>query len=185
MMDYLDPASLSLNEYQQLSASTGIDALNDNPIVPLLGLAGEIGALIAEYKKKIRSGRRRVRGFEEVIRIELGDILWYLASLASRSVSRFGDVAVANLTKTRTRWLPTRPSTHLIRRRPTPPSATSPAIRRGVHQLRQNIPHEVPDDDRGRSANFEEGLRVANNTEYGLTGSIYTRQSRTSEPCAP
>jgi hypothetical protein len=106
MTDDVDPTALTLNEYQRLSAATDIDADNDNPIVPLLGLAGEIGSLIAEYKKKIRPDGAGYIGFEEVIRVELGDILWYLASLTSRSGLTLGDVAVANLTKTRARWLP-------------------------------------------------------------------------------
>lgn len=106
MIDDLDPSSLTLNDYQRLSAATDIDAHNVDPIVPLLGLAGEIGALIAEYKKKIRPDGAGYVGFEEVIRIELGDILWYLASLTSRSGLALGEVAIANLTKTRARWLP-------------------------------------------------------------------------------
>lgn len=107
MIHDLDPAALTLDEYQRLSAATDIDADNDDPIVPLLGLAGEIGALIAEYKKKIRPDGAGYIGFDEVIRIELGDILWYLASLTSRSGLALGEIAVTNLTKTRTRWLPT------------------------------------------------------------------------------
>ena len=106
MTDHVDPAALTLDEYQRLSAATDIDADNDDPIVPLLGLAGEIGSVIAEYKKKIRPDGAGYVGFDEVIRIELGDILWYLASLTSRSGLTLGEVAVANLTKTRARWLP-------------------------------------------------------------------------------
>jgi hypothetical protein len=106
MTDDLDPTTVTLDEYQRLSAATDIDADNADPIVPLLGLAGEIGALIAEYKKKIRPDGAGYVGFDEVIRIELGDILWYLASLASKSGLTLGEIAVANLAKTRARWLP-------------------------------------------------------------------------------
>jgi len=107
MTDNLDPSSLTLDEYQRLSASTDFDAGNIDPIVPLLGLAGEVGALIAEYKKKIRPGGAGYVGFDDVIRIEIGDILWYLASLASRTGVTLGEVAIANISKTRARWLPT------------------------------------------------------------------------------
>lgn len=106
MTDDIDPTTLTLDGYQRLSAATDLDGDNDDPIVPLLGLAGEIGALIAEYKKKIRPDGAGYIGFDEVIRIELGDILWYLASLTNRSGLTLGEVAVANLTKTRARWLP-------------------------------------------------------------------------------
>lgn len=99
------PDTMTLDEYQRLAAQTDIDAGNDDPIVPLLGLAGEVGALIAEYKKKVRPDGRGYIGFDEVLRIELGDILWYLASLTSRSNLTLGEVAAANLAKTRARWL--------------------------------------------------------------------------------
>ena len=104
--DDIDPAALTLDEYQRVSASTDIDADSEDPIVPLLGLAGEIGALVAEYKKKIRPDGAGYIGFDEVIQIELGDILWYLASLTRKSGLTLGQVAVANLVKTNARWLP-------------------------------------------------------------------------------
>jgi hypothetical protein len=105
MTEEIDPTAVTLDDYQRLSAATDIDADNADPIVPLLGLAGEIGALVAEYKKKIRPDGAGYVGFDEVIRIELGDILWYLASLTSKSGLTLGEVAVANLAKTRARWL--------------------------------------------------------------------------------
>ena len=43
------PGRLSLEDYQRESALTDLDAANNDPITPLLGLAGEVGSLIAEY----------------------------------------------------------------------------------------------------------------------------------------
>jgi len=103
------PERLSLEDYQRESALTDLDADNNDPITPLLGLAGEVGSLIAEYKKKLRPDGVAHTGFEEVVKTELGDILWYLASVARRVNLSLNDVAVANLQKTRQRWLPPNP----------------------------------------------------------------------------
>jgi NTP pyrophosphatase (non-canonical NTP hydrolase) len=97
--------SLTLDEYQTQSAATDLEGKRDDPMTPLLGLAGEVGALIAEYKKKRRDDGIAYAGFDEVVKTELGDILWYLASLARRVDVRLSDVAHINLEKTRARWL--------------------------------------------------------------------------------
>jgi NTP pyrophosphatase (non-canonical NTP hydrolase) len=97
---------LSLDEYQRLAARTDIETDNDDPLVPLLGLAGEIGELAAELKKQQRADGVRYSGFEEAVATELGDILWYLAALARRTGHNLADIAQSNLRKTSARWLP-------------------------------------------------------------------------------
>ena len=52
-------------------------------LIPLLGLAGEAGQLLAEYKKRLRDGPGHVQ-FVDRVSEELGDILWYVANLASK-----------------------------------------------------------------------------------------------------
>ena len=49
-----------------------------NLMVPLLGLAGEAGSLLTEYKKWLREGDR-YRPFSDQVSEEIGDILWYLS----------------------------------------------------------------------------------------------------------
>ncbi len=102
-------SELTLEEYQRESAATDVEGANDDPLTPLLGIAGEVGTLIAEYKKKRRPDGVAYTGFEEVVKTELGDILWYLASLARRVNVNLDDVARLNLEKTRARWLPPDP----------------------------------------------------------------------------
>jgi len=51
--------------------------------IPLLGLIGEIGSLIAEYKKYLRDGNAHENYTKNVIE-DLGDSLWYIATLARR-----------------------------------------------------------------------------------------------------
>lgn len=72
-------------------------------IVPLLGLAGEAGGLLSEYKKYLRDGAAH-RLFKERVSEELGDILWYVANVATKFDLDLDDVAQENLAKTRDRW---------------------------------------------------------------------------------
>lgn len=72
-------------------------------IVPLLGLAGETGELLSEYKKHLRDGEAHVL-FKDRVAEELGDLLWYVANVASKFDLKLGDIAQANLQKTRDRW---------------------------------------------------------------------------------
>lgn len=96
--------ALTLDRYQFLAGDTDIEGPTD-PLVPLLGLGGEIGALTSEYKKKVRHDGTAYVGFEEVVRTEIGDILWYLAALARRYNFSLSDIAHLNLQKTRRRWI--------------------------------------------------------------------------------
>lgn len=100
-----DGARLTLDRYQELAAGTDIEGDSDNTMVPLLGLGGEIGALIAEFKKKIRPDGHGYVDFDNVVRVELGDILWYLAALARRIDTPLSQIAHQNLVKTRRRWI--------------------------------------------------------------------------------
>jgi len=49
---------MRLNEYQALAARTDRhpEKTEESLLIPMLGIAGEIGALLAEYKKQIRDG---------------------------------------------------------------------------------------------------------------------------------
>lgn len=72
-------------------------------IVPMLGLAGETGQLLSEYKKHLRDGEAH-RLFKERVSEELGDLLWYIANVASKFDLKLGEVASANLAKVKARW---------------------------------------------------------------------------------
>jgi len=75
-------------------------------IIPLLGLAGEAGDLLTEYKKKLRDGDAYPI-FQERIKEEAGDILWYLANLADRFNLKLSEIAHHNLEKTFNRFVET------------------------------------------------------------------------------
>ena len=72
-------------------------------MVPMLGLAGETGQLLSEYKKHLRDGEAH-RLFGERVAEELGDLMWYIANVASKFGLSLDAVASHNLEKTRARW---------------------------------------------------------------------------------
>lgn len=73
-------------------------------IVPMLGLAGETGQLLSEYKKHLRDGEAH-RLFKERVSEELGDLLWYIANVASKFDLPLAEIAAANLAKVKQRWV--------------------------------------------------------------------------------
>src|SRR5947207_2904902 len=84
-------------------------------LVPLLGLAGEVGTLLAGYKKFLRDGDA-YELFVDNVGEEVGDLLWYLANVAEKWGLSLDELAQANLTKTRDRW--DRPRGRAVRRTP-------------------------------------------------------------------
>lgn len=104
--------ALTFEDYQLTSQQTdqvplapaGSTAANERALmVPLLGLAGESGSLLTEYKKWLREGDAYVL-FNEKIAEELGDVLWYVTNLAGKAGLRLEEVAERNLRKIRDRW---------------------------------------------------------------------------------
>lgn len=90
---------MELSEYQQRAGETDV-LTSDADILPLLGLAGEVGGLIAEYKKRERD-KTGYRAFADEVYEELGDILWYAAALARYNGFDLNEIAQSNLTKAR------------------------------------------------------------------------------------
>lgn len=83
---------------------------DDAFVIPLLGIGGELGTLQAEYKKFLRDGEE-YRPFRDHIREELGDILWYVANLATKFDLDLAEIAEANLVKIEDRWATSRSGT--------------------------------------------------------------------------
>ena len=73
-------------------------------IVPMLGLAGETGQLLSEYKKHLRDGEAH-RLFKERVSEELGDLLWYIANVAGKFDLTLDEIAAGNLAKVRARFM--------------------------------------------------------------------------------
>lgn len=72
-------------------------------VIPLMGMVGEVGGLLSEYKKMLRDGAIYEQ-FPEQVAEELGDILWYVATVATKFGLDLDKVAQDNLKKTESRW---------------------------------------------------------------------------------
>lgn len=96
---------MKLTDYQERSRVTAVypDA-GANLLYPTLGLCGEAGEVAEKIKKMVRddggvlSDQRR-----EALAGELGDVLWYVAQLATEADLDLDAVARDNLAKLRSR----------------------------------------------------------------------------------
>lgn len=87
---------MTFDEYQKLARGT---ATTSDVEVYVLGLLGEAGSIASAVKKAKRDTPARHQALAE-LREELGDVLWYLAELASRHEVSLDVVAKENLKKT-------------------------------------------------------------------------------------
>ena len=91
---------MELSEYQRLSRSTAEYPRQEALTYPALGLAGEAGEFADHAKKVIRDdGGEVTRQRREAMAKELGDVLWYVAQLASELGLELDRVAQDNLDK--------------------------------------------------------------------------------------
>ncbi|HEY9869886.1 MAG TPA: nucleoside triphosphate pyrophosphohydrolase family protein [Candidatus Obscuribacterales bacterium] len=81
---------------------TGSDP-QDGILVSVLGIVGEAGDLATLFKKKLRDGDS-FTVYPEQCAEELGDILWYVATVCTKLGFSLEEVAAHNLSKTKARW---------------------------------------------------------------------------------
>ncbi|OUZ06752.1 hypothetical protein BHE97_18370 [Aeromicrobium sp. PE09-221] len=104
---------MDISEYQRRSAASDILPGDDLTLI-LLGLAGEVGNLSAEYKKQQRD-TIGYRAFRDEVREELGDLAWYAAALARRCDLDLDEILQENLRKTELRFnRPANPPPHRL-----------------------------------------------------------------------
>ncbi|WP_368649863.1 nucleoside triphosphate pyrophosphohydrolase family protein [Brucella intermedia] len=87
---------MDISDYQSKAAVTDV---SKRPLIAILGLAGELGSLLTVYKKRLRDKPSEDQ-FRAELAEELGDVLWYLSSLATLHKIDMSEVAKANLAKT-------------------------------------------------------------------------------------
>jgi NTP pyrophosphatase (non-canonical NTP hydrolase) len=92
---------MNLSEYQSRSRATAVyPQAGDNLLYPTLGLCGEAGEVAEKIKKMVRdddgvlTDERRA-----ALAKELGDVLWYLAQIATEAQLDLDAVAEANIEK--------------------------------------------------------------------------------------
>jgi NTP pyrophosphatase (non-canonical NTP hydrolase) len=91
---------MELSEYQRLSRRTAEYPRDAWLAYPALGLAGEAGEVAEHAKKAIRDDGASVSDVRRAAMAkELGDVLWYVAQLASELGLELDDIAQANLDK--------------------------------------------------------------------------------------
>jgi NTP pyrophosphatase (non-canonical NTP hydrolase) len=91
---------VDLSEYQRLSRRTAEYPRNDWLAYPALGLAGEAGEVAEHAKKAIRDDAGSVSDERRAAMAkELGDVLWYVAQLASELDLDLNEIADTNLQK--------------------------------------------------------------------------------------
>lgn len=85
------------NAYQRIAATTAIYPEEHRILYPALGLSGEAGEVANKVKKLIRDGPdNRPDDWREQIASEIGDVLWYCASLATDLNLTLGMIAAQN-----------------------------------------------------------------------------------------
>ncbi|PJE75981.1 hypothetical protein COV04_01905 [Candidatus Uhrbacteria bacterium CG10_big_fil_rev_8_21_14_0_10_48_11] len=96
---------MTFSEYQKESRATAIyPPCGKAYVYPVLGLASEAGEVVQVVKKIIRDqngevddgGKRKLSG-------ELGDVLWYVAQVATEFDLNLDEIASANMTKLNSR----------------------------------------------------------------------------------
>jgi NTP pyrophosphatase (non-canonical NTP hydrolase) len=97
--------AVEFSTYQQAACETSQLRLGgpQGAIAPMLGLASETGSILNVYKKYLRDGMDLAAN-REFLREELGDLLWYLAAVATACGLDLEDIAQANLTRTSDRY---------------------------------------------------------------------------------
>src|SRR3989338_10101859 len=92
---------MDFNEYQKKSRKTAqFTNKGDNFIYPTLGLAGESGEVAEKIKKIIRDDGGVISNDkkQEILK-ELGDVLWYVAQIATELKLSLNKVADFNIEK--------------------------------------------------------------------------------------
>lgn len=91
---------MTINEYQKRALET---AIYPNPIIyPTIGLVGEAGEVADKVKKVLRDKNGeffKEPSTKEEIMKEIGDVLWYCATLANDLGYSLEEVAETNIKK--------------------------------------------------------------------------------------
>lgn len=91
---------MDLSEYQRESRRTAEYPREAWLAYPALGLAGEAGEVAEHAKKAIRDDGGKINDERRAaMSKELGDVLWYVAQLASELDLNLEDIATQNLEK--------------------------------------------------------------------------------------
>jgi NTP pyrophosphatase (non-canonical NTP hydrolase) len=97
---------MEFKEYQNGAAKTIQKYIADekiNEFIPFLGIIGEAGSVLTELKKKLRDGEG-YPAFYGKLKEELGDVLWYISTIATQNKIDLDEIAKNNLEKINDRF---------------------------------------------------------------------------------
>jgi NTP pyrophosphatase (non-canonical NTP hydrolase) len=98
---------MELEYYQETAKKTIQKSAVDErytEMVPFLGIIGEIGSVVTQLKIKLKDGDSYV-AYKNKLAEELGDVLWYISTIASQNNLLLSDIAQSNLDKIHDRFL--------------------------------------------------------------------------------
>ena len=92
---------MDFNDYQNKSRKTaGYPAIGHPVIYPTLGLANEAGEVAGKIKKVFRDKAGEIsEETREALKAELGDVLWYIAQVATELGLSLDEIAEYNIAK--------------------------------------------------------------------------------------
>ena len=92
---------MNFNDYQEKSRKTAqYPSIGDPIIYPALGLVNEAGEVAGKIKKIFRDKEGKINGdTKTALKAELGDVLWYLAQLATELNLSLEEIAEYNIDK--------------------------------------------------------------------------------------
>src|SRR5262245_11716870 len=92
---------MDLNDYQTKSRKTaGYPAIGHAVIYPTLGLVNEAGEVAGKIKKVFRDKNGQISDVtRDALKAELGDVLWYLAQVATELELSLDEIAEYNISK--------------------------------------------------------------------------------------
>lgn len=92
---------MDFSEYQRKARNTAkYPVIGDGVIYPTLGLTNEAGEVAGKIKKVFRDkGGLISEGDRQALKSELGDVLWYLAQVATELGLSLDEIAEGNIHK--------------------------------------------------------------------------------------
>ena len=92
---------MNFNDYQKKSRKTaGYPAIGHPVIYPALGLTNEAGEVAGKLKKVFRDKGGEISAeTKSALKAELGDVLWYLAQVATELDLTLDEIAEYNIEK--------------------------------------------------------------------------------------
>jgi NTP pyrophosphatase (non-canonical NTP hydrolase) len=94
---------MEMNEYQKLAINEAFYEKRDI-VYSSLGIAGESGEIVDHVKKMLRDDNNILTNErKEILKKELGDVLWYVASMADTLGFTLEEIGKTNINKIKDR----------------------------------------------------------------------------------